>query len=208
VGEPVYACQAPADHAPEPGDCDDGDPNVYPGAPEAFHDGIDQDCDGLDPTDVDGDGSPWPADCDDFDPAVHPGQPERCQNGLDDDCNGVIDSDCQYFGGVASAEPYAVIWGERTADDAESHAWAGWQLAVPGDMDGDGTVDVVMDAFEGSASVFSVPGPIAGTMSVADALFSSSIFVNKLEGGDCAGMGVLGLQSYGIVLLYSQVILY
>lgn len=33
-----------------PPDCDDGDPAVYPGAPEIKHDGIDQDCNGYDLT--------------------------------------------------------------------------------------------------------------------------------------------------------------
>ena len=31
-------------------DCDDGDPDIYPGAPEIKHDGIDQDCNGYDLT--------------------------------------------------------------------------------------------------------------------------------------------------------------
>ena len=31
----------------EAGDCDDGDASIYPGAPEVWDDGIDQDCDGV-----------------------------------------------------------------------------------------------------------------------------------------------------------------
>jgi hypothetical protein len=45
-GPPVYACEAPAEHAPVDGDCDDADPDTRPGAPEPGCDRIDRDCDG------------------------------------------------------------------------------------------------------------------------------------------------------------------
>ncbi len=77
------------------GDCDDGDASVHPGAPEIPYDGVDQDCDGLDRTDVDGDGHDAIAvggdDCDDDEPAVSPSARELCFNELDDDCDGSID---------------------------------------------------------------------------------------------------------------------
>ena len=47
-------------------DCDDADPSIRPGAPEVVGDGIDQDCDGIDPTDcyqdTDGDAKNDPVD--------------------------------------------------------------------------------------------------------------------------------------------------
>ena len=81
------------------GDCDDRDPEVWPGAADLCDDGVDQDCDGADAAlaiwyeDQDGDGygdvltgqelcdppagaSANGEDCDDEDPAVHPGAVE------------------------------------------------------------------------------------------------------------------------------------
>jgi hypothetical protein len=96
------------------GDCDDGDPDAYPGADEIC-DGRDQDCDGdIDellelPWYIDNDGDGYGdaneviedcsqpsgtvednTDCDDTDPSVHPGADEWC-DGLDQDCDGVPD---------------------------------------------------------------------------------------------------------------------
>jgi hypothetical protein len=97
-------------------DCDDRDPAVFVGAPEACNGG-DDDCDGFVDEGVaqvawwdrDGDGFGDPAyssrvcalpadaatqagDCDDTDAQVAPGAPEAC-NTRDDDCDGVIDED-------------------------------------------------------------------------------------------------------------------
>ena len=71
-------------------DCDDEDPQAYPNAPEIPYDGVDQDCDGLDLTDVDEDGFDDQAvsgdDCDDGDAAVNPDATEIPYNNVDDDC--------------------------------------------------------------------------------------------------------------------------
>ncbi len=116
----VEACAAPSGYAGQPGDCDDGDDSVHPGADE-YCDEIDQDCDGetddiesVDvPTwyhDVDGDGYGDPlievhqcwqegdlvassGDCNDANAAVNPGQDELCGDGLDNDCDEVFDED-------------------------------------------------------------------------------------------------------------------
>ncbi|MBI5610902.1 MAG: putative metal-binding motif-containing protein, partial [Deltaproteobacteria bacterium] len=100
------------------GDCNDGNPNVKPGALEVCN-SLDDNCDGqTDPTsatgcsnfypDVDKDGvganvtpvcyckatGDWnvnkTGDCNDNDAAVNPGKTEVC-NGTDDNCNGQTD---------------------------------------------------------------------------------------------------------------------
>ncbi len=106
---PVPSCEVQVDHVLEPGDCDDQDPSIHPGADDPADDGIDQDCNGVDTvtcfidadrdgaggelTEADPDGScaePGQAgeggDCDDGHPGVHPGAAELC-NDLDDDCD-------------------------------------------------------------------------------------------------------------------------
>jgi len=97
-------------------DCDDADPDVFPGASERCN-GVDDDCDGavdegaLDPVtwyrDADGDGHGAPGDtrdtcsppsgfvaladdCDDTRASVFPGAVEVC-DGRDQDCDGLID---------------------------------------------------------------------------------------------------------------------
>ncbi len=77
-------------------DCDDDDPDVYPGATEICGDGVDQDCSGADlpcdDVDNDGDGSNESDDCDDDDPEVYPGATEICDN-KDNDCDGDVDEE-------------------------------------------------------------------------------------------------------------------
>ena len=89
----VYAQDSDGDGHSVPADCDDTNPNIYPGAPEEEFDDIDSNCDGQDnpadapPTDSDGDGIP---DSNDGCPSV-PGVPQfdGCP---DSDGDGIPDS--------------------------------------------------------------------------------------------------------------------
>src|SRR3954452_2350051 len=70
-------------------DCNDGAANVFPGAPEVFDNGVDENCDGRDNPnlDRDADGFPQPGDCDDGNSSIHPGALEVRGNAVDENCD-------------------------------------------------------------------------------------------------------------------------
>jgi len=75
-----------------PFDCDDTNPAIHPGAVDIPDDRIDQNCDGVDATnlDRDRDGFPRPQDCDDTKASVHPGAFEVIGNTVDENCDGIV----------------------------------------------------------------------------------------------------------------------
>ena len=90
-------------------DCDDGNSEIHPLAEEIPYDGVDQDCDGKDMTDVDRDGYdaedvPDGTDCDDLDPRVHPGAFDIPYDGIDQDCDGsdMADADGDGHNGISA----------------------------------------------------------------------------------------------------------
>lgn len=155
------ACDLPAGHVREGGDCDDLDESIFPGAEERC-DGLDQDCDGeVDEDaeartwfeDLDGDGFGHPElqtlscsapegyvdngeDCDDTDSEVHPGAPERL-NQVDTDCSGVIDD-------LTTDDADRRLNGEAPTDGF------GFALAGGYDLDDAGSTDLVVGSYGGS----------------------------------------------------------
>ncbi len=73
-------------------DCNDGNADIHPYAPEACTDIEDMNCDGsVGYADADSDGvAACEGDCDDTNAAMFPGNPEIC-DGFDNDCDGSVD---------------------------------------------------------------------------------------------------------------------
>ena len=151
------------------GDCDDGDPGVYPDAPE-LPDGIDQDCNGLvdDGTglyDDDGDGfREADGDCDDGDPTIHPLAEEVC-DGVDQDCDGTIDDRDADGDGFLAAE-----CGFDDCDDGDPTVHPGApELAHDGlDSDCDGAENPSVGNFcYSDQNVISVPDIVDYSLSAA-----------------------------------------
>ena len=123
-------------------DCDDGDDDVHPGAPEQPNT-VDDDCDGeidegTELSDDDGDGfTELDGDCADGDAGIHPGADEL-PDGVDEDCDGLVDE------GTSASDDDGDGFTEDggDCDDADPEVHPGVVEAADGvDQDCDGRVD-------------------------------------------------------------------
>ncbi len=155
----------------EPADCDDNDPEAYPGAEERAYDTVDQDCDGSDLVDRDGDGfqanEAGGPDCNDFSEEVFPGAEEIPYDGIDNDCDVWPDDDYDHDGFAARGE------GGEDCDDFDPKV-------IPLDLDGDGYTGCTGDCDDGDPLRNERMPPICGNGYDDDCD----------EIGDCALVGI------------------
>ncbi len=177
----VLLCEAPGGYVAEGGDCDDDDPEAWPGAPELC-DGIDNDCDtAVDDPPLSGEGAWFPdadhdgygderssetrcsaaagfttvgGDCDDSDDTVNPDEAEVCNDGADNDCDGTP-NDCAWPTEVDMTDHLKVSGSYRYA----GMGWAGGTA----DLDGDGADELVLTEYNAyDTSTGTYPGKVGG----------------------------------------------
>ena len=134
-------------------DCDDTNPDIYPGADEICGDGIDQDCNGSDLecgcSDNDNDGFEDETcggnDCDDAEASIHPDASEICEDGIDQDCTGA-DAPCAVLDAPTLITPEneatniplqpSFSWSSVGADSYEVHSSTGNQMVIEVEVTG------------------------------------------------------------------------
>ncbi|MBX2800228.1 MAG: OmpA family protein [Myxococcales bacterium] len=183
-GEQAPRIDGDADGTYAHADCDDTDPDTYPGAVEVPYDGVDQDCDGTDATDLDGDGydgGPAGSDCDDTDAGVNPGVVEVYYDGVDADCSGDDDRDADGDG-----FDFAGLKGGTDCDDTDGlvnpAAFEIWYDGV--DQDCSGTSDHDQDGDGRDA-------PSGGGLDCDDQdadVFDGAVEVCNARDDDCDGL--------------------
>ncbi|MCP4869359.1 MAG: hypothetical protein GY898_11655 [Proteobacteria bacterium] len=139
--------------------------------------------------DVDGDGfiaaECGGDDCDDTLAAVNPSAVEICANGLDDDCDGACVGCAGLCGEVSLSLADAKLLGE--------YQQGGRWVASAGDFNQDGFADVMVASLPGTleepASVYIVPGPQFGTVSL------SSVAAIQIQGWGLDGVGTRNVAS-------------
>ena len=156
-GDPAtssQACSAGAGQSGQAGDCDDDSATTYPNAAEIPYDGVDNNCDGSDLTDVDEDGvestEVGGEDCDDSDDSVYPQAQEIPYDGVDQDCDGQDLVDVDDDGFIATEAE------GNDCDDDDPNTYPGATEFGDGqDNDCDGLTDEGLDTTDDDQDGFS-----------------------------------------------------
>lgn len=227
AGAGTPSCTAIAGSVTNADDCDDTRVDVNPAAIEVCDDlDTDEDCDSLsddaddsvdiDPvySDVDGDGYGDAAskvtscdftpgtvgegtDCDDLSAEVHPGAEEICNDGIDNDCD-AAPGDCRISGAFVAADAPALIQGSVYG------LGLGRGVTAAGDVDGDGTGDLLMGTSLDFSQAYLFSGPMSDmTEADATAVLSDSI-PDSYFGYVNAGIGDQDGDGYDDVMVTSN----
>ena len=192
-GVTVDACERPEGYAAEAGDCNDDDPDFYPGAPETdCTDPNDYNCDGSTGyDDADNDGHAACTECDDSNPDVYPGAPELC-DGLDNDCNGLADA----AGGEDDVDNDNSFSCEDCDDNDENNYPGNSELCDGQDNDCNGVADAAGGEFDVDMDMSlscidcddNNPGNYPGNIEICDGLDNDcngmADFAGELVNGD------------------------
>ena len=145
------------------GDCNDGNPLIYPGAIEVCDDGVDNNCNGAtDASEPDGDGDsfgPCAGDCDDGNPDISPAADEIPGDGIDNDCDGIIDGDydgdgfTEADGDCDDQDPAIYPGATEHCFDGKDNDCNGYTDGAEPDVDNDGFGPCTGDCVEGDASI-------------------------------------------------------
>ena len=203
-------CAQPAGFVADNTDCDDNDPNNYPGNDEIC-DGQDNDCDGLvddsDPDvvatayyldmDMDGFGDPSESvvactqpsgyvldntDCDDNDNNAYPGNTEIC-DGKDNNCDGVIDEGC---GGSFDCDDDSLFIASIVQDSFHAQDYISSDAVIVNGEDILYTAGIDMDLINGfeveSGAIFEARIETCMTMRIAAEPIHNYTYLDKLMG--------------------------
>ena len=166
-------------------DCNDTDATRYPRTwyADSDGDGFGDPSSSLSVCDAPDDYVVDSSDCDDSTDLAHPGLVEVCGDGYDNDCDGGA-TGCGLLGTTRIGSS-AVAGDEQAALEGVSlNDLAGSAVAIPGDTDGDGVLDLAVASSRsalggaGSGAVYLVMGVPSGTLD----LFSDSVSVYGASG--------------------------
>jgi hypothetical protein len=196
-------CAAPDGFVAVAGDCDDDDSAVNPDAVESCDNTIDDDCDGViaDEIDHDGDGGysdacPGGTDCDESDATIHIGAVETCGDGIDSDCSGA-DLPCDTFDGDYDLADAGALVNGPPGSLAD-----GGRVVQSGDVTGDGIDDIfagTLGAHGGYGGGWVVPGPVSGSVALADVGFDLEATAATMGAGRSIGLGDVSGDGIGDV---------